>query len=450
MGAAAGGIAVAGPIVTTFNVPAAAALTSACTCTDAHTLYRKEILWNGVNWVLTTPTNAGACRPGCYTGDTLVTDLLVDTDDLNPTLPNSPRSAAQGPLCSGKARGSSRSRRATPMGPAWAKEAGRSRSRPPTGATVTAAPGKTLSGSSSSPAAPLSRRVRLHLGQGPCSPHSKLPAHGILCDVSAGHARHEAWADQPRVVRDPVDQRDRSPCGYSSQSARSDQDGCRGRRDRRGRPHHHDLQRPRRRRPDLRRAPAPTTKQVSPEGIRVEPVDPDLGRYSPTLVGGACRPSCWRTARRRTLTSSIQYRWCRQHPHDEVAAGRVATDADEGLFSGHGAITIRDCVRSGKRRGASSSRSPTTATGSPYTARILSAGVRRRLLLSLRRGFDCTHQAIVPSPSWLRHRGAEHSAPAKRRLACSAYRLSLYAATSRAGLISDRRPGSRTDPGRPA
>ena len=70
MGAAAGGIAVAGPIVTTFNVPAAAALTSTCGCTGGATLFRKEILWSGTTWQVTIPT-AGACAPACFTGTTV-------------------------------------------------------------------------------------------------------------------------------------------------------------------------------------------------------------------------------------------------------------------------------------------------------------------------------------------------------------------------------------------
>ena len=97
MGAAAGGIAVAGPIVTTFNVPAAAALTSTCGCTGGATLFRKEILWSGTTWQVTTPT-AGACAPACFTGTTVVANALIDTSGGG-TNSNSPRSASRGNSC---------------------------------------------------------------------------------------------------------------------------------------------------------------------------------------------------------------------------------------------------------------------------------------------------------------------------------------------------------------
>ena len=52
MGAAAGGIAVAGPVITTFAVPAAAALTSECGCSDGKSIFSKEYLWTGTAWTV--------------------------------------------------------------------------------------------------------------------------------------------------------------------------------------------------------------------------------------------------------------------------------------------------------------------------------------------------------------------------------------------------------------
>jgi len=142
MGAVAGGIAVAGPIVTTFNVPAAAALTSACTCTGGHTLWRKEAFWNGTGWATDTTPDGGACAPGCYTGATLLTNGAVNT---GPATPNSPRPVARGPLCDGTDEGVFAVTAVHTDGTCVGPGNGSIAFTPPTGATVTAAAGKTLS-----------------------------------------------------------------------------------------------------------------------------------------------------------------------------------------------------------------------------------------------------------------------------------------------------------------
>lgn len=143
MGVAAGGIAAAGPIVTTFNVPAAAALTSGCACTGDHTLLRKEILWSGTTWQVTTPTD-DPCAPTCYTGTPLLANQAVDTSGGG-TNSNSPRAVARGNSCDESADEGIFSVTAvhtdgTCVGPGN----GSISFTPPTGATVTAEPGKIL------------------------------------------------------------------------------------------------------------------------------------------------------------------------------------------------------------------------------------------------------------------------------------------------------------------
>ena len=102
MGAAAGGIAVAGPIVTTFNVPAAAALTSGCTCTAGKTVTRKEFFWNdpfgiGSFWI-EPPTTTGSCRPSCWaSGQATPSDAFINR--TSSFVQNSPITISRGTSC---------------------------------------------------------------------------------------------------------------------------------------------------------------------------------------------------------------------------------------------------------------------------------------------------------------------------------------------------------------
>ena len=99
MGVAAGGIAVA-PVVTTFNVPAAAALTSGCICT-AGTITRKEYQWSsfaGVGFWSEPTTTSQNCVPSCWQSG-LLTPSNAFIDRTSGQFVNSPLTFQRGTSC---------------------------------------------------------------------------------------------------------------------------------------------------------------------------------------------------------------------------------------------------------------------------------------------------------------------------------------------------------------
>lgn len=107
MGAAAAGIAAAGPIITTFSVPAAAALTSGCDCTNGKVKHVKEFFWNILPtpdiWSVSPTTTSSPCQPACWTVGALSTgtDNIISSADIGVLdNVNSPFFAAPGADCS--------------------------------------------------------------------------------------------------------------------------------------------------------------------------------------------------------------------------------------------------------------------------------------------------------------------------------------------------------------
>lgn len=92
------------PVITTFNVPLAAALTSGCACSNDKSIYFKEFFWSNdgrgrPQWVETSTTD-GNCRPSCWIfGRGSASDDRVRL--ASDPFVNNPLTIVSGPSCSG-------------------------------------------------------------------------------------------------------------------------------------------------------------------------------------------------------------------------------------------------------------------------------------------------------------------------------------------------------------